>query len=136
MSYNLRSSNRLRNIHFKAAQQNEYIFRSSLSDCKRTRIDDFEQREFLSLFELVPCSNSNEIEIRFIETADYSEYQKNKRPLNPKNTKLCYSIEENNNVAYFDQSSRRLVLGKQDISTTSNATFFTVFLSKFRKRTT
>lgn len=117
MSYNLRSSNRIKNIQFKAAQQNEYIFRSSLSDCKRTRLDDFGQREFLSLFELVPCGNFNDIEIRFIETPDYRDYQKKERPLNLKNTKICYSIVENNNVAYFDQSSRRLVLGKQDKST-------------------
>lgn len=127
MSYNLRSSNRLRNIQFKAAQQNEYIFRSSLSDCKRTRRDDFGQREFLSLFELVPCSNSNQIEIRFIETPDYREYHKKKRPLNPKNTKLCYSVEENNNVAYFDQGSRRLVLGKHAKSITPLCATFSFF---------
>lgn len=110
MSYNLRSNNRLK----KAAQQNEYIFRSSLSDCKRTRIDDFGQREFLSLFELVPCSNSTEIEIQFIDTPDYREYHTRKRLPKLKSTQLCYSIEENNNVAYFDQSSRRLILGKQE----------------------
>lgn len=118
-----RSSDRLKKIQFKNVQQNEFIFRSSLSDCGRTRIDDFEKREFLSLFELVPNSMADETEINFIEPIIYKEFSPKKQSKS-KNSRLCLNIEKaKKNILIASQNARHQIMGKKNIAHVKSADF-------------
>lgn len=107
----LRSSNRIKRMNQLTVQQNETVFRSSLCDCNRTRIEDFQQREFLSLFRLVPVAETTDTKIKFIDSIDYRDCVRKKSNKKEKATNIRTT---GNDVSMHSVQSEhlRIVLGK------------------------
>lgn len=59
MSRILRSNSRWKKLQVQRIQQVDRALRVNISNCTETKIDSFEQQEFLSLFGLIPIKQRN-----------------------------------------------------------------------------
>lgn len=101
MSRSLRSNSRQKKLQVQEIKQVDKALRSNISNCTETKIDCFEQREFLSLFELTPVQKQH-----VINGENFGSERRITRSLKGLNT-----IDDSNNNNQI-KKQRKIAFGK------------------------
>lgn len=105
MPRSLRSNSRWKKLQVQQIKQVDQELRTNITNCTETKIECFEQREFLSLFKLIPIKQHH-VTNRQIVGQERRSMRNTRSSLNRPNTN-----DDSNNNNQLD-IHRKIVLGK------------------------
>lgn len=116
MSRCLRSKTRWQKLQVQQIRQVDKELRGNISNCTETKIESFEQQEFLSLFGLIPSIEQSDTKKRKLLSSQRTTVDNSMKKDALKKVKKTMekrSPQHTNNIGYRNLLQSRAILGKR-----------------------